>query len=361
MSVKLDARQAARLRRRLLAWFDRHRRDLPWRRTRDPYAIWLSEMMLQQTQVATVIPYYDRFLARFPSVADLAAASLDEVLELWAGLGYYTRARNLHRAAKVVVSRDGGRFPDTVAGLRSLPGIGPYSAAAVASIAFGARAAAIDGNVQRVLARLFGISTDIRGTPGRTAIERLAEGLMPKKRCGDFNQAMMELGATVCVPGKAARCLICPLRSECKAHETGTVADLPRKAPGPAVKLETHVVAAITRNGRWLVVRRPTDGLWGGLWELPTAVLNGTSTTSVAARIARQTTGPGYRADRRPFCDFQHKLTHRTIRFLGHVCRGTGGRETAGRGRWRALEDLEALGMSAAMRKVIAALREEAV
>jgi A/G-specific adenine glycosylase len=375
MSPAIDAKRASRTRRRLLTWYDRHQRDLPWRRTRDPYAVWLSEMMLQQTQVATVIPYYERFIARFPTAAGLAKADLDDVLKLWAGLGYYARARNMHRAAQIVLSRFAGKFPTTVDELRTLPGVGAYSAGAVASIAFGVRAAAVDGNVARVLARLFNVSQDVRAGPGRDAIERLAERLLPKSRSGDFNQALMELGATVCLPGQAAQCLVCPLHKECKARAAGTVADLPIKTRKPTVKPETHIVAAVERNGRWLVVQRPPHGLWGGLWEMPTGVLDGESTAALAARLARDAAGSNCKVEPRPFCDLRHLLTHRTIRFIGHVCRpnrrnGRSSARTRHRqkgspvppiaSQWRALDDLDSLGISKAMRKVIRALRGSA-
>ncbi|MBN2563498.1 MAG: A/G-specific adenine glycosylase [Phycisphaerae bacterium] len=397
MAAEIDTKRLGRIRRKLRAWFDRHKRDMPWRRTRDPYAVWLSEMMLQQTQVTTVIPYYERFLSRFPTVHDLASASPDEVLRVWAGLGYYARARHLHHTAQVVASEFGGRFPRTVAELRKLPGIGPYSAAAVASICFDVRAASVDGNVVRVVARLFNVSSDVHERAGRRTVEQLADRLLPRSRCGDFNQALMELGATVCLPGEAATCLVCPLRADCGAMAAGTVGDLPAKARRPTVKSETHVVAAIARDDRWLFVPRPARGLWGGLWEMPTAVLNGQATAALAARIARHAAGLACDVAPEPFCDLRHQLTHRTIRLIGHICRPKRRRRIARRGataasavlspsdsavsavpsddttfpceallteqwhsaaHWRALDDLDSLGMSKAMRKVVAALRQ---
>jgi len=386
MAFHVDVKLAGRVRRKLLRWYDRNQRDLPWRRVRDPYAVWLSEMMLQQTQVATVVPYYKRFLDRFPTVQELAVADLDEVLQLWAGLGYYARARHMHRAARKVVSEFGGRFPKTVAELRKLPGIGPYSAAAVASIAFGIRTAAVDGNVGRVVARLFNISADIRERAGRSAVEQAADRLLPRLRCGDFNQAMMELGAAICLPGDAARCVTCPIRTDCEACAAGTAAKLPVKARKPEAKLETHVVAAIERDGCWLFIQRPPRGLWGGLWEMPTMVTNGKSTAASASRLARGIMGSTCQAESQPFCDVQHQLTHRTIRFIGHVCRSTAwpregmpgatavsavrsrGTTSADQpllteqwrpaAQWRAPDDLDVLAMSKAMHKVIEALRD---
>ena len=250
------------------AWFDRVARDLPWRRTRDPYAIWLSEVMLQQTRVETVIPYYERFLARYPTVADLAGATLDQVLSLWSGLGYYRRARVLHLAAREVTERYGGAFPAEAAGLRDLPGVGAYTAGAIASIAFDRREALVDGNVARVLARLEGIDDDIKSAAGARRLWAAAARLVPAERPGRFNQALMELGATVCTP-RSPRCDACPVDGACAARAAGREEELPvispkREAPSVAM------VAAVVRAGRRvLLARRAEGGLFGGLWEPP--------------------------------------------------------------------------------------------
>jgi A/G-specific adenine glycosylase len=243
---------------RLLAWYRTHRRDLPWRRTRDPYAIWVSEIMLQQTRVATAIPYYERFLARFPDVHALARARVDDVLALWSGLGYYRRARHLHAAARLL-ARAG--FPGTEGEWRALPGIGPYAAAAIASIAFGARAAAVDGNVVRVVSRLHALR-DARG------VRALAERWLSPRAPGDHNQAVMELGATVCTP-RAPACPRCPLQSHCAGKVAPLRYPAPRRRP-PAVE-ERLSVALIARGGRLQLRRRPGHGLLAGMWELPPA------------------------------------------------------------------------------------------
>ncbi|HKQ50541.1 MAG TPA: A/G-specific adenine glycosylase [Phycisphaerae bacterium] len=360
MATEFSQVNIRHIRRRLLAWYDRHKRDLPWRGTRDPYAIWLSEIMLQQTQVATALPYYERFLKRFPTVRSLAAAKLDEVLRMWAGLGYYARARNMHRAAKKVVAEFGGRFPSSVEELRSLPGIGRYSAAAIASIAYGTRSAVVDGNVARVVARLADIRHDVRRGAGNKKAWDFAEALMPSKRCGDFNQAMMEFGARVCLPRGAAHCEVCPLRSGCKALAAGTVARRPVKAARVVVTKERHVVAAIERDGRWLVVRRPDDGLWGGLWELPTAVLNGEAPPQAAMILATNILGARCRASPKGFCDVTRQLSHRSIQFLGHRCRATARsslrRGRSGNSRWLTIAQMASLPMSRAMRDVVETL-----
>lgn len=370
------------LRRSLLAWYARNQRDLPWRRTGDPYAVWLSEMMLQQTQVATVIPYYRRFVARFPRIESLVAAELDEVLQLWAGLGYYARARNLHRAARIVVAELGGEFPRNVRGLRKLPGLGSYSAAAVASIAFGVRVAAVDGNVIRVIARLCGLREDPRLTAGRHFIEGIAERLLPMRRGGDFNQAMMELGATVCLRGQAARCEECPWRSHCVALQEDSVAEIPARRPRTPPRSETHLVAALRDGVQWLFVRRPESGLWGGLWELPTICLADSGILAGSARRDRvvdalmrlcadasdqRRLSDGLRLQGPPFCDFRHTLTHRKVRFVGvvgelqdacRVLREGAKNDTVPERRWLRIAEASSLPFSEAMRKVLAALAE---
>jgi A/G-specific adenine glycosylase len=255
----------------LLAWYDRHRRDLPWRAPAgvrpDPYRVWLSEIMLQQTTVVTVAPYFDRFVARWPSVSALAAAVLDEVLHQWQGLGYYARARNLHACAKAVVERHGGRFPDDVAGLRALPGIGDYTAAAIAAIAFDRREAAVDGNVERVVARLFAVREAMPTAKPR--LRALARELVPPQRAGDFAQAMMDLGATICTP-RRPRCVLCPWRDCCAARAGGFAEDLPARAEKPERPLRRGVVFWLTRgDGAVLLRRREEKGLLGGMIEVP--------------------------------------------------------------------------------------------
>ncbi|MDR5708390.1 MAG: A/G-specific adenine glycosylase [Armatimonadota bacterium] len=251
----------------LLLWYARAARPLPWRATRDPYAIWVAEVLLQQTRVEAAIPYYHRFLAAFPTVESLAAAEEEEVLRVWAGLGYYARARNLHRAARRIV-REGG-FPATVEGWRRLPGVGPYTAAAVSSIAFGQNVLALDGNALRVGTRLLGIDEPLEDPRTRLRIRTALEALIPEGRAGEFNQALMDLGATVCL-ARSPRCGTCPVRPWCRTAAQGLWERIPARRAKPP-KPHRHFVAALVRDaaGRVLVVRQPPRGLWGGLWTLP--------------------------------------------------------------------------------------------
>ena len=253
----------------LIVWQKQHgRNQLPWQQTRDAYRIWLSEIMLQQTQVATVIPYYHRFLQRFPDVAALAAAPVDEVMALWAGLGYYTRARNLHRCAQAVVERHGGCFPSVVAQLAELPGIGQSTAAAIAAFAYGARAAILDGNVKRVFCRVFGID----GFPGQASVEKLlwqrAVALLPERDIEAYTQGLMDLGATLCTRSRP-RCADCPMQSRCVAHSTGRTAELPARKPKKAVPQRSTVMLVVLHEGELLLEQRPPSGIWGGLLSLP--------------------------------------------------------------------------------------------
>jgi A/G-specific adenine glycosylase len=255
----------------LLAWYDQERRDLPWRakgrRRPDPYAVWLSEIMLQQTTVKAVIPYYERFLERWPNVAALALADLDDVLAEWAGLGYYSRARNLHKCARAVVGEYDGQFPRSAAGLGELPGIGPYTAAAIAAIAFGEATTPVDGNVERVVARLFAVRQPLPGA--KSEIRRLAQTLTPARRAGDFAQAMMDLGAAVCTPRRPS-CLMCPLQADCHASALGIAERLPVR-PEKAERPSRYGIAflVLREDGNILLRRRPELGLLGGMLEVP--------------------------------------------------------------------------------------------
>ena len=259
---------------RVTAWQRAHgRHDLPWQRTRDPYRIWLSEIMLQQTQVAAVVPYYERFLAQFPDVATLARAPLDDVLALWSGLGYYRRAHHLHAAAQAVVREHGGAFPRDAAALATLPGVGRSTAAAIAAFAFGARAAILDGNVKRVLARHRGIE----GWPGAPKVEaalwKIAEAALPARGVEAYTQGLMDLGASVCTRANP-RCGACPVASACCARRDGRVADLPAPRPRKSLPQRAIRVLVIERGGEVLLEKRPPTGIWSGLWSLPECALS---------------------------------------------------------------------------------------
>ncbi|MGQ0456407.1 MAG: A/G-specific adenine glycosylase [Hyphomicrobium sp.] len=257
--------------RALLAWYDAERRDLPWRygprRKADPYRVWLSEIMLQQTTVKAVIPYFARFVDRWPTVQGLAAASLDEILQMWAGLGYYSRARNLKSCADIIVRDHGGIFPSTEAALLTLPGVGPYTAAAIAAIAFGKKATPVDGNVERVVARLFAVRQPL--PKAKPEIKRLAATLTPSRRAGDFAQAMMDLGAEICAPRRPS-CLMCPLQQDCAANAHGLAEVLPVKTAKAERPIRYGVAFVVMReDGAILLRRRPEAGLLGGMMEVP--------------------------------------------------------------------------------------------
>lgn len=253
---------------RLLDWYARHGRSLPWRGSTDPYAVLVSEYMAQQTRVETVIPYYRRWMAQFPTIQTLAAASEDDVLKAWEGLGYYARARNLLKAARVIVDEHNGLIPPDVDTLRGLPGIGLYTAAAVASLAFGADEPALDGNLRRVLARVTALALDPRSPAGQQQLTAAAREWLPPGRAGDFNQALMDLSSQICLP-KTPRCAECPLTAFCLAFQHKRQADFPVKVKKPAVPV-IIVTAGVLRRGRAvLLTKRPADGLLGGLWEFP--------------------------------------------------------------------------------------------
>jgi A/G-specific adenine glycosylase len=338
------------IRRRLTEWYRRSHRDLPWRRTRDPYRIWLSEAMLQQTRVDTVIPFYERFLARFPHVSVLADADEQEVLRAWAGLGYYSRARNLKRAAEIIVEEHGGELPRDAESLRALPGVGAYTAGAIRSIAFGEPAPIVDGNVTRVLSRLLAEPELERAQLWQLASE-LVEGSEPDV----FNQALMELGATVCTP-RSPRCAVCPLAGLCRAEKRGTPESFParraRRPPQPV----TALAGLVERRGTpaaLLMFRRPDRGLLGGLWEVPS--LEGDAPEALSQAIARRTgivTRVGARVG-----TVRHAFTHRALTLeVVRLHRTRGRREPPdlSSARWCSAAELADVPLSKLTRKTLA-------
>ncbi|OGW86023.1 MAG: A/G-specific adenine glycosylase [Omnitrophica bacterium RIFCSPHIGHO2_02_FULL_46_11] len=254
--------------KRLISWFLKHQRPLPWRVHGNPYRIFVVEVMLQQTQMNTVIPYYKRWLKVFPNVGTLSRAPLDQVLKLWEGLGYYTRARNLHKASKIIVTKFGGKIPSDLETLQSLPGIGRYTAGAIASIAFQKPVSLVDGNVMRVLSRVFHIRKDIKKPDTQKLMYQIAKTLIPEKNPGIFNQALMELGSLVCVP-EIPKCPACPIKNLCLAYQKGDQSKLPIRSKTVEVKEIEMVVGILAKNGKFLIRRRPNRGIWGGLWEIP--------------------------------------------------------------------------------------------
>jgi A/G-specific adenine glycosylase len=322
---------------RLLAWYDGSRRDLPWRGTRDPYAVWVSEVMLQQTQVATVLRYFPAWMRRFPDVRALASAREADVLHAWQGLGYYSRARRLHQGARVILERHAGRLPRDHAALLALPGIGAYSAGAIASIAFGERRPLVDGNVIRVLSRHFGLRGDPGKAPLKRELWRLAGELVPAERPGDFNQALMELGATVCTP-RATECASCPLALKCKAREldlVGTLPELPPRAKPTRVRVTTVVVRD---HGHVLLMQQPASApRWAGLWTFPHVERAARETAKDAARrAARELLGVDVTVGAR-LTSFEHTITRfrialeafEAVEGVGAVGAETGPRRTA--------------------------------
>ncbi len=304
-------------RARLLAWYDAHRRELPWRaaagEAADPYRVWLSEVMLQQTRVETVKPYYERWLARFPTLEALAEAPLDEVLKAWEGLGYYSRARNFHQAAREVRAAYAGRVPDDPAAFRALPGVGRYTAGAVMSIAFGRAEPLVDGNVRRVFARW----TD-DPEPAEAVLWAMAADLVPGERPGDVNQALMELGATVCTP-RAPRCEACPVAALCRARAAGTQEERPARKKAKPLPHEDTAVAVVERAGRMLLVRRPVDVRLGGMWGFPYVVRKrGESVAAAAERAVREGVEVEVRAGEE-IGTVEHTFTH--VRASYHAVR----------------------------------------
>ena len=337
----------------LLAWYDRHRRVLPWRappgETPDPYAVWLSEIMLQQTTVKAVGPYFQKFLARWPHVAALGQASLDDVLRMWAGLGYYSRARNLHACAVAVLRDHSGVFPDTEEGLRALPGIGPYTAAAIAAIAFDRRTMPVDGNIERVVSRLFAIEEPL--PQAKPLVRQCAETLLGDTRAGDSAQALMDLGASICTPKKPA-CSLCPLDESCAARLRGDQETFPRKAPKKTGKLRRGAAFVVTRGDELLVRSRPEKGLLGGMTEVPGSDWRAAQDDETALEQAPQL--GGITRWHRRLGVVTHVFTHFPLELVVYTAQ-VPARARAPKGmRWVPIATLDGEALPNVMRKVIA-------
>jgi len=349
------------LRRCLLAWYKKNRRRLPWRETHDPYRIWVSEVMLQQTQVKTALPYYRRFLEQFPTLRKLAGADLEEVLKRWEGLGYYARARNLHRAARILVER-GGRIPTRREDFRALPGVGDYIAAAVLSIAFDRPHAVVDGNVKRVLARLLTIAAPVNQPASRKIFQMEADRLLDRCRPGDFNQALMELGALVCTPASPS-CDRCPLIRCCAAQHSGTIASYPRRVAARPVPEVQIAVGVVIKNGRLLITRRPPQGLLGGLWEFPGGKLqSGESPAQACVREIREEVNLEVKVEEL-LAKVRHAYSHLRIHMHVFRCRFAAGRVRLNgpvSHRWIRMADIGRFAFPRANHKFIPLLKKRA-
>jgi A/G-specific adenine glycosylase len=346
----------------LLVWYGQHRRELPWRQSLDPYAVWVSEMMLQQTQVATVIPYFQTWMERFPDVAALARAAESEVLHAWQGLGYYSRARNLRLAAQEMVRVHDSRVPSEVSALLALPGIGPYSAGAIASIAYGRAEPLVDGNVIRVLTRLFALRGDPNKAPLKARLWQLARSLVPAESPGDFNQALMELGATVCSP-RNPRCDVCPVARQCLALEQQLVDALP-ELPARAKPTPVHMVAAITiRSGRVLVTRLLPDApRWAGMWLFPNAEVKSKETPEAAVERALQSCAGMSAQSSGILCVVRHTVTRFRITLDAYRTRAPSGVAkalTVAEVAWKRPDELNELAMPKAHRAIAHRLLDE--
>jgi A/G-specific adenine glycosylase len=362
----LDEHQPAK---QLLAWWDEGHERLPWRENPDPYVIWVSEIMLQQTQIATVIPYFERWMVRFPTMQDLASAALDDVLKMWEGLGYYSRARNLHAAAKIVIEEYGSRLPQTVPELMALPGIGRYTAGAIASIAFEQSVPVLDGNVIRVLSRLTDLADDISKGSTKTRLWQLAGSLVPRQRPGDYNQALMELGQQICLPA-IPRCTVCPLTALCAARERGTIEGRPVRPPRKRIP-HFDVVAGIiwrekepTATAQFLITKRPLDGLLGGLWEFPGGKQEpGESLAQALRREIREELALDIIVGEE-LAVVKHAYTHFRITLHAFHARANGAQPQhigVADHAWVSLADLDKYAFAAADRQIIAALNTELV
>lgn len=359
---RFSSRDFTPLQRKLLSWYRLNQRTLPWRGHPDPYAVWVSEIMLQQTRVETVIPYFDRWMRLFPSITALAEASEQSVLNAWEGLGYYSRARNLHKAAQIIASQYNGQLPRDLDQLRNLPGIGRYTLGAIASIAFGLGVPALDGNIKRVYARVFDISEPVDSTQGEKILWDVAESQLPKKDAGDYNQALMDLGSSICIP-KNPRCLICPLMTICKARQNGTQDQRPVKMPKKSVPHYIHAAGVILKRGRVLLARRPSKGLLGGMWEFPNGRVTGDPLEGLADALK---TGYNLRLRaRRPHIEkaeslgvVHHGYSHFKVSVHVYYCE-LDALPKAGNLKWISLTDLDEYPMGKIDRQIADLLRRQ--
>ena len=354
--VSSSPSRAAEARRSLLRWYQRRSRALPWRKSKNAYTVWVSEIMLQQTQIETVIPYYQRFIREFPTVGRLAKAPLERVLELWSGLGYYRRARNLHRAAQEMVGKHKGQFPREMKQALSLPGVGDYTARAVVSIAYNQPYAVLDGNVARVMARFLALRGNLHQPRFRRRVEENLELLLSRRSPGNFNQAMMELGQTICLP-HSPRCPICPLRAGCRGYQSNRAESYPQPRPRRQVE-EWHLAAAVLhQNQQVLFVRGLDDGLLGDLWNFPAALGRSDSEALACLKKKLRSSLGTVPLLKGPQHELHHNITHRSIQV--HVYEGFLNKEIAGGGlRWVHLPTVGRAAVSQLARKIATKLEE---
>jgi A/G-specific adenine glycosylase len=349
----------SRFHSQLLSWYHHHQRDLPWRRTNDPYLIWVSEIMLQQTQVKTVIPYYQRFIERFPAISDLAQAELHDVLKLWEGLGYYSRARNLQKAAKLLLAENRGTIPADPEQLIKLPGVGEYTRAAILSIAFKVAVAAVDGNVKRVYARLLKVAIAVNGSQGNRAFKHLAEDHLYEDDPGNYNQALMELGAMICKP-QEPDCDRCPVSDHCSAYQSGCVSGFPMVVPRPKTPTYHIAVGIVMKEERMLITRRAEKGLLGGLWEFPGGKIEkGEQASAACTREIREETSLNSEPVTR-LTQVRHAYSHFKIIMEVFICRYLSGEvNLAGPTdfRWITLDQLDTFPFPKANLKFVPLLR----
>jgi A/G-specific adenine glycosylase len=358
-SSLLDPPHRAWVRRRLLSWFGRNARALPWRTSRDPYAIWISEVMLQQTQVATVIPFFERFIRSFPDVAALARADLHDVLRHWEGLGYYRRARDLHQTARILHTEHNGRMPDDPELLRSMPGLGPYTVGAVLSQAYGLRVPILEVNSVRVLTRLLGVRQDPKKTSVRRALWSAAAALLPVKQVGQFNQALMELGALVCTPTSPG-CDICPIALHCRARAAGLQEKIPVRARSAEPVQVQEVALVMRRGGEIMLAQRPTEGRWANLWEFPrTALAPGETHTQAGARLLAEL---GFQANLgNEIVTLQHAVTRFRITLVcleAHFRRGQLRNRLYAQAKWLVPQQLRQFPLSSPQRRLATAVKQ---
>lgn len=376
----MDVGAKRHFKRAILKWYDQHGRKLPWRDSADPYRIWLSEVMLQQTTVAAVVPYFERFTACFPDVQSLAQAEVDDVLRLWEGLGYYSRARNLHRAAQVIVEEHAGRFPTEVESLRTLPGIGRYTAGAIASFAFGQPAAIVEANTERLYARLLALRNDVRATASQKLLWQFAEELVPEERAGDFNQALMDIGAKLCRPVDP-ECESCPLQKVCGAFQHGLQKEVPVRKPAVAMTAITEIAVVLMDRERFLLRRRTENERWAGMWDfvrfeisaaesslLPMIPKRGRSKSLFSPQgaelpefaIERTRTQIGQKPG--PIVsstEFSYSVTRYKVQLICFACSARQGRGKLSDGvQWFSLDELPKLPLSRTGRRIADWLRE---